>query len=40
MPDGLPRGASERIRDRRHAFSNHVADGQILPLELQQKGFD
>ena len=33
-------GASERIGDRRHAFSNHVAGGQILPLELQQKGFD
>lgn len=33
-------GTSERIGDRRHAFSNHVAGGQILPLELQQKGFD
>jgi len=33
-------GASEQIGDRRHAFSNHVAGGQILPFELQHKGFD
>ena len=33
-------GVSERIGDRRHALSNHVAGGQILPFDLQHKGFD